>query len=128
MLDIRDIKERPEYYIDNLTKRKRFYRYLIEDVLMYYKMFCESEEALNYNRSFKKTYGSQLYKAGEGEFLKFWSEQEQILKKDVEYYENKFKTLLMGCPNVTADNVPIWNPPEDDELIERFQYIYHSFN
>ena len=127
MLDVRDIKTRPDYYIDNLTKRFRYYKYLILDVVEYYTMYCSLEEELNYNRSYKKKNGHILYKNGEHEFLKYWDEQEQIIKKQLEWYEMKYKSLLMRCPNLTEEKVPIWNPPEDDELIERFQYIYNTF-
>jgi seryl-tRNA synthetase len=124
MLDVRKIRENPDFFRDNLARRNGGDEKLIAQVLVLdeqrRKHLQESEALKSERNKASKEIGAIKAKGGDiGEIsakMKSVGEQINRLDQDLARIETEQSDLLLRIPNVTHDSVPVGKTAEDNRI------------
>jgi seryl-tRNA synthetase len=127
MLDIRKIRENPDYYRERLARRNTGDEKLIAQALVLdekrRKHLQESEALKSERNRASKEIGAIKAKggdiAGKSAEMKALGERDAKLTQEVTAIEAELTDLLLRIPNVNHDSVPIGQSAEENR-IERF--------
>ncbi len=124
MLDIRKIRENPDYFRDRLSRRNTGDEKLIGQILALdeeIRKLKQEGEALKSERNrASKEIGAIKAKGGDiaGVSARMKTVGDQIAKLDHELagIENEQSDLLLRIPNVNHDSVPVGSTPEENRI------------
>jgi seryl-tRNA synthetase len=124
MLDVRKIRENPDFFRDNLARRNSGDEKLIAQVLILdeqrRKHLQESEALKSERNKASKEIGAIKAKGGDiGEIsakMKTVGEQISRLDQDLARIEAEQSDLLLRIPNVNHDSVPVGKTAEDNRI------------
>jgi len=130
MLDIKLIRENPDFVKERLKTRDEAYAYLIDEVLAVdkerRKIITEVEKLKAEKNKLSKEIG-KLFKEGKKEEAQKAKEEviaknEKIeqLEKELKEVEQKFNKLLLSIPNIPHENVPIGEDETQNVEIRRW--------
>ena len=130
MLDIKLIRENPEYVKERLKTRDESLPFLIDEVLAVdkerRKLIAEIEKLKAEKNKLSKEIG-KLYKEGKKEEAEAAKEEVvaknkkiETLEKELKEVEERFKKLLLSIPNLPHPSVPVGEDEEDNVEIRRW--------
>ncbi len=130
MLDIKLIRENPDYVKERLKTRDESLPFLIDEVLAVdkerRKLIAEIEKLKAEKNKLSKEIG-KLYKEGKKEEAEAAKEEVvaknkkiETLEKELKEVEERFKKLLLSIPNLPHPSVPVGEDEEDNVEIRRW--------
>lgn len=128
MLDIKLIREKPEYVKEKLSKRDPKYTHLIDEILALddgRRKIIKNLEALRAERN-EKSKLFPIYKKEGKDVSEIQNRVRQIgeeisnLEKELDNLDNQFNYLLLTVPNLPADDVPFGKDESHNVEIRRW--------
>ena len=130
MLDIKLIRENPDYVKERLKTRDESLPFLIDEVLAVdkerRKLIAEIEKLKAEKNRLSKEIG-KLYKEGKKEEAEKAKEEVvaknkriETLEKELKEVEERFKKLLLSIPNLPHPSVPVGEDEEDNVEVRRW--------
>lgn len=128
MLDIKLIREKPEYVKEKLSKRDPKYTHLIDEILALddsRRKIIKNLESLRAERN-EKSKLFPIYKKEGKDVSEIQNRVRQIgeeisnLEKELDNLDNQFNYLLLTVPNLPADDVPFGKDESDNVEIRRW--------
>jgi seryl-tRNA synthetase len=124
MLDIRKIRENPDFYRERLARRNTGDEKLIAHVLVLdekrRKHLQESEALKSERNRASKEIGAIKAKGGDiaekSAEMKALGERDAKLTQEVTSIETELTDLLLRIPNVNHDSVPVGKTPEENRI------------
>jgi len=124
MLDVRKIRENPDFFRDNLARRNGGDEKLIAQVLLLdeqrRKHLQESEALKSERNRASKEIGAVKAKGGDiaeaSAKVKEIGERDAKLSQQVTVLETELSDLLLRIPNVNHDSVPVGKTAEDNRI------------
>jgi seryl-tRNA synthetase len=124
MLDIRKIRENPDFYRERLARRHTGDEKLIDHALVLdekrRKHLQESEALKSERNRASKEIGAIKAKGGDiaekSAEMKALGERDAKLTQEVTAFETELTDLLLRIPNVNHDSVPVGKGPEENRI------------
>lgn len=128
MLDVKDILKRPDYYRERLATRESWYALFVDDIIQYEIARVQEERHYNWCKEQQNNLPKRKPTQEEIEWIKILKEDisnsDQLIKK----YERILNDLLMICPNIPNDSIPIGMVRTSDSKSDRFKYILSTLH
>jgi len=121
MIDIKIIREKPEWYKENLKKRGSEFQ--LDKLISKDKEWRNSLQELEKLRHEKNVLTQEIAKQRDEEKIKRVRELNQAISKlegETKEVEQEVKNLLMNSPNVIHDSVPIGKTEKDNVEIRKW--------
>lgn len=123
MLDVKDIIKRPNYYRERLANRESWYALFVNDLIQYEIARVQEERHYNWCKEQQNNLPKRKPIQEELDWIKLLKEDVLNSERLVKKYEMILNKLLMLCPNIPDDSVPIGMIKTLDSKSDRFKYI-----
>lgn len=107
MLDIKDVRDRPDYYRERLGTRAKWMHLFVDDLLFLYQGQILCDEGYQYAQQERKRVQKKNMSEGDIEYAKWLKQDSDNWSKWADEYREKLNDLLMKVPNIPHDKCPI---------------------